>query len=63
MSDKINLHKRRRGYPLPEGVTVFEEGINFSIFARHATKVSLVIDCRPEGAAPPCRYEFALDYD
>jgi isoamylase len=61
MSDKINLHKRKRGYPLPEGVTVFEEGINFSIFARHATKVSLVIDYPPEGAAKPCRYEFTLD--
>ncbi len=63
MPDKINPNKRKRGYPLPEGVTVFEEGINFSIFARHATKVSLVIDYQAEGAARPCRYEFALDSD
>jgi glycogen operon protein len=63
MSDKKNLRRRKRGYPLPEGVTVFAEGINFAIFARHATKVTLVIDYRPEGAVKLSRYEIAFDPD
>lgn len=32
-----------RGHPLPFGATVARGGINFSIFARHATSVTLVL--------------------
>jgi glycogen operon protein len=52
---------RKRGYPLPAGVTLFEEGINFSIFARHATRVTLVIDHWPQAGGKPTRHEFTLD--
>lgn len=34
---------RKRGYPLPLGVTVLSEGINFAFFSRHARQVVLVI--------------------
>ncbi len=37
-------HKNvQRGYPLPRGTTSFKDGINFSLFSRHATSVTLVI--------------------
>ncbi len=52
---------RKRGYPLPEGVSKLEEGINFAIFSRHATRVTLVIDHWPEGIKLPIRHEFELD--
>lgn len=52
---------RKRGYPLPAGVTLFKEGINFSLFARHATRVTLVIDYLPKGAVKPVRHEFPFD--
>jgi isoamylase len=32
-----------RGHPLPLGATIVRGGINFSIFSRHATSVSLVL--------------------
>jgi len=51
----------KRGYPLPAGVTSLKEGINFSIFSRHATEVSLVIDHIPEGKNRPVRSEIKLD--
>ena len=38
LSDRI-----RRGHPLPIGATVHREGVNFSIFSRHATACSLVL--------------------
>jgi len=40
---------------------MLQEGINFSIFSRHATRVTLVIDHWPEGAKLPIRHEFQLD--
>ncbi len=52
---------RKRGYPLPEGVSKLEEGINFAVFSRHATRVTLVIDHWPEGIQQPIRHEFELD--
>jgi len=51
----------KRGYPLPAGVTSLKEGINFSIFSRHATIVTLVIDHIPEGKSRPVRTEIKLD--
>jgi len=53
MSASKKSQLKKRGYPLPAGVTRFEEGINFSIFARHATRVTLVIDYWPQGAGKP----------
>ncbi len=32
-----------RGYPLPMGATVERGGVNFSIFSRHATSVTLIL--------------------
>lgn len=61
MSASKKSQLKKRGYPLPAGVTRFEEGINFSIFARHATRVTLVIDYWPQGAGKPTRHEFAFD--
>lgn len=61
MSSAKRPNIRRRGYPLPGGVTILKEGINFSLFARHATRVTLVIDHYPEEAEKPIRHEFAFD--
>ena len=33
----------RRGHPLPYGATARREGVNFSVFSRHATEMSLVL--------------------
>jgi glycogen operon protein len=33
----------RRGHPLPYGASARREGVNFSVFSRHATEVSLVL--------------------
>ena len=33
----------RRGHPLPYGATAGREGVNFSVFSRHATGVTLVL--------------------
>ncbi len=61
MANKIKSRIRKRGYPLPVGVTVLKEGLNFSIFARHATRATLVIDYLPQGATQPVRHQFVLD--
>ena len=41
-----------RGFALPAGCTILSEGINFSIFSRHAQEVTLVIDL-PKTAKTP----------
>jgi len=61
MTSEIKSRIRKRGYPLPAGVTILKEGLNFSIFARHATKATLVIDYLPQGATQPVRHQFILD--
>jgi glycogen operon protein len=61
MSIHKRLNIRKRGYPLPGGVTRFEEGTNFAIFSRHATRVTLVIDHWPKDDELPKRLEFELD--
>ncbi len=61
MADQKKSRVLKRGYPLPAGVTILKEGINFSVFARHATRATLVIDHLPEGASKAIRHEFALD--
>ncbi len=58
---KNNLSKvTKRGYPLPLGVTVLNEGINFSLFSRHASQVTLVIDRIERSDDKPVRYEIPL---
>ncbi len=42
IKEKI-LFMPERGFPLPGGATTLEHGINFTLFSRHATSVSLVI--------------------
>lgn len=55
------LHQaRKRGYPLPGGVTVLQEGINFALFSRHASRVALVLDYWEIGASASDRIEFEL---
>jgi len=61
MSTEKRPEIRKRGYPLPGGVTRLQEGINFAIFSRHATRVTLVIDYRPKDAKAARRLEFELD--
>jgi isoamylase len=52
---------QKRGFPLPAGVTLLKEGINFAVFSRHATRVTLVIDFTPPGKRKSLRVEFELD--
>ena len=33
----------RRGHPLPYGAAARREGVNFSVFSKHATAVTLVL--------------------
>lgn len=60
MSKKIYPWNRKRGYPLPLGVTELSEGINFALFARHATKVVLVLDYVSQETNQTIRYEIEL---
>ncbi|HVO09863.1 MAG TPA: isoamylase, partial [Vicinamibacteria bacterium] len=41
----------RRGHPLPYGAAVKRDGVNFSVYARHATEVTLVLFA-PEDEEP-----------
>jgi isoamylase len=47
------------GRPMPLGATVTNDGTNFAIFSRYATKVWLMLFDRPTAGAP--HYEFELD--
>ena len=46
MSMKNTHILQKRGYPLPLGVSLQEEGVNFAVFSRHAEKVWLEIGTR-----------------
>ena len=48
-----------RGFPRPLGATVAEDGVNFSLFSRHATSVSLVL-FRPGQEEPFEEIQFDL---
>ncbi len=61
MSATKKLQIKKRGQPLPAGVTIFKDGINFSIFARHATRVTLVVEHLPQGVDKPVRHEIPFD--
>lgn len=52
MSTKKKLFSTSRGFALPIGCTILSEGINFSLFSRHAEEVFLSIDL-PETAKTP----------
>lgn len=39
----VKLKNIQRGYPLPRGTTLLKNGVNFSLFSRNATAVTLVI--------------------
>ena len=51
--------KTHTGKPLPLGATVFEHGVQFSIFSRHATSIVLQLFDRSEDNDPS--FEFELD--
>lgn len=53
----------KRGYPLPLGVTILNEGINFALFSRHASQVTLVIDHSTASNDIPDRYEIPLGHE
>ena len=62
MSNEIFPYPVKRGYPEPFGTTILGEGINFSIFSRHAKLVHLVLDW-PTTNDGYIRYEIPLDSD
>ncbi len=51
---------QKRGYPLPLGTTERSEGINFSIFCRHGTQVTLVIHFDDQPGSEENFLEFEL---
>ena len=44
------------GKPLPQGATITESGVNFSVFTRNGTGVILELFKNPEDAEPYCLY-------
>ena len=46
------------GCPLPIGAAVYNDGVNFSLFSRHAFSVILNIFETPDASAPSCSYTF-----
>src|SRR3974377_2404800 len=59
--DDTKLHSQHqisRGQPLPLGATLKPNGVNFSIFSRNATSVTLVLVLPDKARA---RLEFPLD--
>jgi len=49
------------GHPFPLGAHYDGEGINFALFSRHATRVTLVVCFMPQENAPQRTQEFYLD--
>ena len=55
-------HKNvQRGYPLPRGTTSFKDGINFSLFSRHATAVTAVIQYQADKQSQTKTLYLSLD--
>ncbi|MCL1818484.1 MAG: glycogen debranching protein GlgX [Spirochaetaceae bacterium] len=50
---------KNEGRPLPLGATIHERGVQFAVFSRHATAVSLLLFDKPEDGEPYA--EIALD--
>ncbi len=61
MSTAKTVFPAQCGSPLPLGITAMSEGINFSLFSRHARQVTLVIDFAATASESPARKEFWLD--
>ncbi len=61
MSKKKSHIVTNRGFALPAGSTILSEGINFSIFARHAEAVTLVIDLPKSTRYLQEQLQFPLD--
>ena len=47
------------GYPLPAGAAVYNDGVNFSLFSRHA--FSVVLDIFADGADSEPAYSYTFD--
>ena len=63
MSKQITSLIKKRGRPFPLGPAILPEGINFSLFSRHATAVTLVVEL-PDASGLSCGYqEIALSPD
>ncbi len=60
MSKGKDQFATRRGFALPIGCTILGEGINFSIFSRHAHSVTLVVDLPATATEPHHREEICL---
>ena len=43
MSSRISRKKNNAGHCYPSGATVFDEGVNFSLFSKNATDVELLL--------------------
>lgn len=60
MSKIISPDIQKRGFPLPLGATVLQDGINFALFSRHASSVTLVVDIYENGNDQTARHLFHL---
>jgi glycogen operon protein len=60
MSKKKKPIPTSRGFALPTGCTILSKGINFSIFARHAQEVILVINLPETTKTPQQQVEIPL---
>ncbi len=60
MGKQKKIFSSERGFPLPGGAVVLENGINFTIFSRHATAVILVLQLSDE-SDPTDFVEIILD--
>ncbi|MDO9042236.1 MAG: glycogen debranching protein GlgX [Desulfocapsaceae bacterium] len=60
MSKKKKTIPTSRGFALPTGCTILSKGINFSIFARHAQEVILVINLPETTKTPQQQVEIPL---
>jgi len=61
MIKKKNIPPTERGTPLPSGTTSFDHGVNFTLFSRHATAVTLVIEMLENKASPEETIRLELD--
>jgi len=60
MSKGKNQFTTRRGFALPIGCTILGEGINFSIFSRHADSVILIVELPATSSEPRHQEEIRL---
>ena len=52
-----------QGQPLPLGAQPFQDGVNFSVFSRHATGVTLELYKTPQDREPYARVTFNPDFN